>query len=323
MIVTMMLSIRNQVIIIAVTGTIKTLPLNILCCYIHFNYIESSRVVAILPDYICVILPTISLPLSFTESVVPARGRPKKMVIADDTDEEKEAEKKKVSIGLQKKSGNNKHPSSSTSASKSASRKAVESADDDDEKNKENKNDKNSNTVSSTNYVQAAEMKLKQNRKMPIGAVSNSLKIQRGGVEEGEDNRKPDDGGQQHMVIEEVIDVEVGIVDDGNETDDRYWRCTHCSFNNDSVTDSRKCCMCEMRRVGDRNLKPVSLNDGSQSRERGNQKSESMQIGGDSSSCTSKRKTGEGDSLACLQTQSKNEKSQSQPLKRPSLAIHR
>lgn len=232
-----------------------------------------------------------------------------------------------MSIGLQKKSGDSKHPSSSSSASKSASRKAVESTDDDDEKNKENKNDKNSvfksNNISCTSYVQAAEMRLKKNRKMPIGAAANSLNIQKGGLDDGENNRKRDDGGQQHMVIEEEVDVEVGIVDGGNKTDDRYWMCTHCSFNNDSVTDSRKCCMCEMRRVVDRSLKPVSLNDGIQSRERGNQKSESVTVGGDSSSSTSKRKTGEGDSLACLQTQSKNEKSQSQPLKRPSLAIHR
>jgi hypothetical protein len=274
-----------------------------------------------------VILLTIRLPLPFTSSAVPARGRPKKMVIADDTDEEKEAEKKKGLMGLQKKGGNNKHPSSSSSASKSASRKAVESTDDDDEKNKENKNDKSSviksNNVSSTNYVQAAEMRLKKNRKMPIGTAANSLNIQKGGLEDGEDNRKRDDGGLQHMIIEEEVDVEAGIVNGGNETDDRYWMCTHCSFNNDSVTDSRKCCMCEMRRVGDRNLKPVSLNDGSQSREKGNQKFESVKIGGDSSSSASKRKTGEGDSLACLQTQSKNEKSQSQPLKRPSLAIRR
>jgi hypothetical protein len=250
------------------------------------------------------------------------------MIIADDTDEEKEGEKKIASTGPQKKSSTNNHPSSSSSASKTASCKAADLTNDNDEKNKENKNNKhsesNSNSVNGPNSVQTEDMRLKKNRKTPIGAVPNPPVIQKGGANE--------DGNQKHMVIQEV-DAELGIVDGDNETDDRYWMCTHCSFDNDSTTDSRKCCMCEMRRSGDRALKrpgttiisdEFHMNDGSQSRESGHQKSESVKKGGDSSSSsTSKRKAGEGDSLACLQTQSKNEKSQSQQLKRPSLALHR
>jgi len=173
-------------------------------------------------------------------------------------------------------------------------------------------------------------MRLKKNRKTPIGAVPNQPQIQEGGANE-DDDKKRDDRNQKHMIIQEV-DAGLGIADSDNETD-RYWMCTHCSFNNDSTTDSRKCCMCEIRRSGDRVLKRPGttvttdeshMNDGNQSQENGHQKFESVKKGGSSSSSsTFKRKVGEGDSLACLQTQSKNEKSQSQQQKRPSLALHR
>ena len=109
------------------------------------------------------------------------------------------------------------------------------------------------------------------------------------------------------------------------EVIERYWTCAACTFSNDCETDSRKCCMCDARRVGmikrnsesggeksekaierkevgaDRSRDTDRVRDRDRDRDRNRDKDRERERGTDRES-GGKRKIPFGDSLATLHT---------------------
>ena len=57
------------------------------------------------------------------------------------------------------------------------------------------------------------------------------------------------DGITEDVTVEKSVDSTLEV-QGGGEGSERYWTCAACTFSNDCETDSRKCCMCDARRVG-------------------------------------------------------------------------